>query len=735
MTNFFNFRRFFGSKANASTTAAISQEPSPIQTTTPRPAPPINVRDYTHIEPTRVDLKTYSYDLASKSLGHPLVLQSTLEEVLHGKIVDIRASELDREKVKDTLRQQLSEVETRKAQPEREIEHKQNVEIKDRERKIEHTKEKIRTLKEKGIDDEMEPYNPLLGRIYVVFLVLVTISSYIFYNSAVYVAFFRDVAKEIGQGENLNSLIAVIFNPNAISSGILAAYVLPFLFLAFGVGMFSSKHKNAWKKNSSYYSLLAMAILLDFGLSFIIHKQSIKIENMGSFDGVQKEASLMTALADMYFYIVGLLGIGVIFCNSILLENFFKEREKLNIPKRLTARVTLEEENIEHLEIEKNAILQEIMKLRIELDTLKHKAAELRELIERVEAGMTDVRTSINTVFNQWILYASTRRDNPTLVEECTHVFTSFKETNKEILQAFTTHNKLDKLNSHFLSGIFAILFCLIGLLFGKTTYASTSKPTNIILAVDLSDRMLHPDQAEIDQAGILKTWSSFVKSVSSHSNLFTARGCFQIVLIPQEGQPQKLTDISKKLSFNFESYDISTRARAFSEFNKALPARVKELYMLAARGNKHSDYPGVDIWGFFNQYLTAYLKPTHSNKLILLTDGYLDFEDKSRNYSQGNLSTTTHFLNDKSVFNQVNWKQACVNKGYGIIPLKFKQTFTALILEVRSKISEQTNPFRINQLSYIWQEWLLHCGIAAQITPHTDREITFQKIESFLSP
>ncbi|MBK9639537.1 MAG: hypothetical protein IPO63_17665 [Bacteroidetes bacterium] len=95
-------------------------------------------------------------------------------------------------------------------------------------------------------------------------------------------------------------------------------------------------------------------------------------------------------------------------------------------------------------------------------------------------------------------------------------------------------------------------------------------------------------------------------------------------------------------------------------------------------------------------------LKNGFDNKLIVLTDGYFDFENSGNKMRINNRSTTTYFLSElKGPF----WKETAIKNNYGL--LKVKSKFPGLATYVVGFSPKKQDQLEIDKLVYFWEEWL----------------------------
>ncbi len=225
--------------------------------------------------------------------------------------------------------------------------------------------------------------------------------------------------------------------------------------------------------------------------------------------------------------------------------------------------------------------------------------------------------------------------------------------------------------------------------------------PENNLILLDLSDRLLQPDQSTRDTAIIMRTYQYFLSRIKT-GLIINSRDRFSIVLAPQQGRSARVLQIQERLTLDLGIVPPAQRLRCLQNFTASLPILLSKLYKEASAGKRHEQYPGCDIWRYFNEELPLVLKPSFHNKLLILTDGYFDFENMHDKLQQQNRYTTTAFLK-KLPAN--NWKEFATKTGTGILPTS--HTFPALsvwVVGLNPKCERQDETVR---LDYFWREWL----------------------------
>lgn len=146
----------------------------------------------------------------------------------------------------------------------------------------------------------------------------------------------------------------------------------------------------------------------------------------------------------------------------------------------------------------------------------------------------------------------------------------------------------------------------------------------NIIVLLDLSDRILNPGQLERDKRVIMAVFNAFVAQIKKDL-YFASKAKFRIVIARQEQNPNSLemNDLLDSFYVNMETTPINEKKKIKT---KNISANLNRLFKLAQYSKYHNDYKGADIVGYLRDDLSSDLQDStsHINKIVILTDGYL---------------------------------------------------------------------------------------------------------------
>ena len=229
----------------------------------------------------------------------------------------------------------------------------------------------------------------------------------------------------------------------------------------------------------------------------------------------------------------------------------------------------------------------------------------------------------------------------------------------------------------------------------------------NYVVLLDLSDRLIqNPNQVNIDTSVIRAVFEKFEKSVQRNL-VIKSKDRFSIRIIPQKGSSLPTNNFENSLSIDMAKYSAAEKLKQLNIFKAAFSGQLKLLYQQAFLGNKNSNFSGVDIWQYFNEQINSDLNNNFKNKVVILTDGYFDFEDKKHGLNNGNFSTTTIPLLQK--MKSPIWEKEAEEKNIGLMPVKLSGEATWLVCGIQSKNNKDL--IEIKKLSYLWRKWLKDSG------------------------
>jgi len=244
-----------------------------------------------------------------------------------------------------------------------------------------------------------------------------------------------------------------------------------------------------------------------------------------------------------------------------------------------------------------------------------------------------------------------------------------------------------------------------------NTTATDTSKiekSNNYVVVIDLSDRIIQrQDQVEIDTVAIRAMYENFENSVQQNLTVKSSDK-FLLRIIPQIKSSLPVSFFENNLSIDMGKFNAAEKLHKLNAFKSNFSNHLKSLYQQAFLGNENSDFAGVDIWKYFNDQVNSDLDSGYNNQVLIITDGYFDFQDKQHGITDNNHSTTTAPLMSKML--GVQWQAKADSLNLGLIPVKLNIPATWQVCGIQSKNGEK-DLLEAKKLSYIWVKWLLASG------------------------
>ena len=165
------------------------------------------------------------------------------------------------------------------------------------------------------------------------------------------------------------------------------------------------------------------------------------------------------------------------------------------------------------------------------------------------------------------------------------------------------------------------------------------------------------------------------------------------------EPQNQEINSISKKLKFEINKNNASKST--ISLVNTTYKNETAKIYDLAIKDNH---YIGSDIWKFFENNVNDYcIDPSRRNILVILTDGYIFYEDTKM--KEGN--STTYLLPEtirSNGLNKANWKEKMQQQHFGFI--KANENLSNLEILVLGINPDKKNPYEGKVIKEYWSNW-----------------------------
>jgi len=225
--------------------------------------------------------------------------------------------------------------------------------------------------------------------------------------------------------------------------------------------------------------------------------------------------------------------------------------------------------------------------------------------------------------------------------------------------------------------------------------------PINYTLILDLSDRVLNSNQLSYDIEQIKTMFGKF-KQKAKQNLIITSKDRFIVKIIPQKNSPLDVNYYENALQLRLDQISIKDKNNKLNHLEDQLPVILKKLEKEAKYGKNDYDYAGVDMWLFLKENQDNLAFSAYKNTIVIMTDGYLDFESNVQVMQKENRFTSTRFI---SRLNSDTWKKDANDKDYGILPISIKNNATWIITGLKSK--KPNDLMQLSKLKYFWTQWI----------------------------
>lgn len=241
----------------------------------------------------------------------------------------------------------------------------------------------------------------------------------------------------------------------------------------------------------------------------------------------------------------------------------------------------------------------------------------------------------------------------------------------------------------------------------GNEEVETEKKPTNYIVVLDLSDRILLPEQLDKDFCLIEKYFKDFEEN-SRRNLVLTSKNRFAVKIIQQKNSPLNVDHYEDLLQIYLDETDVKDKNKVMLALSQSLPKVLENLKKEALYGKTSSTYFGVDIWAYLNDNGKGLSKSGFENKVLVLTDGYFDFESQSHVIQDKNQYTSTRFLNELTTS---DWKQISESKEYGLLPIELEKNTQWIVAGISGKKADDI--LQTEKITYFWRKWLKQSGVS----------------------
>ena len=253
-----------------------------------------------------------------------------------------------------------------------------------------------------------------------------------------------------------------------------------------------------------------------------------------------------------------------------------------------------------------------------------------------------------------------------------------------------------------------------------KTPLAAPLRRDNYVVLLDLSDRLLQAGQVSRDTALIGQVLATYRAGVATKLFVGSADR-LKIVLAPQASHPGAVQQLGQGLYLDLGQVPLAERRHLATPL-KRLRKQVAALYAAASQDRSPRHYAGADLWHYFRDQLALDFptSPDYEdhNHLLVLTDGYLDFEDYAGHRQAGHRYASTRFV-PALAHEGEQWPTVFKQANYGLIPLPGPCPLALRRLQVVVAEVQPHAEYHLDILTAVWQQWLRESGLPTpQVLP-----------------
>jgi hypothetical protein len=243
---------------------------------------------------------------------------------------------------------------------------------------------------------------------------------------------------------------------------------------------------------------------------------------------------------------------------------------------------------------------------------------------------------------------------------------------------------------------------------------AAEARQLHMVVLLDLSDR-IDPTrvesrhQADIDRQILGKVVTAFVEEVRRKRYVFS-RDSLQVHVAPQPIEYRgDLVAMADGLRIDVKTLPLRDRRSEVHRLQAEMVKQVDRLYSMATR-ERH--LVGADLWSFFRNNLEDLLPcstadENRRNVLVVLTDGYLDFDEPVQRSRPRQGSRTSYMQVARYRGNDLG---LLLTPAHGLIPARSDalRCIEVLVLEMRERrVGDR------DVLQAYWSKWLDEMGVA----------------------
>jgi hypothetical protein len=371
----------------------------------------------------KVNLRDYGFKKAGHHEADAKALENLFNQILNGYIIDENANEERQLKEQQRIDAQIGEIDQQAENLQMEIRKVNETDIPKIQNTIDFLDDEVNNIKLEVINHSQNPnhLNKFNLNLYWLVFIPATIFLYLFYVSAVYSGFFRDVVNEVQQaGSNgIASVLAAIFAKKAFTEFNLHWFA-PIIFFVFGIVLHVAYEPGKWQVIKMLGTLLFI-LLADALLAYFVENKSHEVKVMMGLD--EPNYHFYTSAV---FYMVLVMGYCTCLGWSVILHQIKEEYGKKDVEKIAKMKIEICKEK-------RLALVNQVQDLKALLisheggiNKLRKEIERLKKLREQIALSMSDLEQRITNFYDGWLIYLNKVNDNTYLKNECDTILRKF---------------------------------------------------------------------------------------------------------------------------------------------------------------------------------------------------------------------------------------------------------------------------------------------------------------------
>ena len=374
----------------------------------------------------------YGFTQAGVLRGRPTALRIQLSKLYMGFTEKERVN-VDKEKEKDkNLEIEKTTLETEKEKLLGKIENIEKVKLIEIDDKVKEIKTEITEIEADPESVDIEKPDKLGFYLAVSIIFFLTIYLWIFYSSATYSAFFREIKF------TKNAVFNSIFYSNSISesahmglAALLLTLVSPFIFIALGYLI----HKFTERKKIQSYLAVGLLILVTFAFDCILaYEITKKIYEALALNSLKDMPPYTTGMAvqDANFWLIIFAGFIVYIVWGLILRFVAEGFKGFDAVK---SAIRKRRDHIKELNAQKTEASSEIYKFKDEIIKLDGQINEINQKIGGEPFRWKDFEKIVLEFMDGWIRYLTAGNSSDEKLDEAEAICNNFLQTVKATLK------------------------------------------------------------------------------------------------------------------------------------------------------------------------------------------------------------------------------------------------------------------------------------------------------------